>query len=221
MEDVAKLSKDHQSEFQKYLLSPSPSNPALFTARAKLIEQLLLLGVSTEYMLKGILLRNGYALNREIAHIQKKLDSALLQRIKNFNEKDPSNWSEHELIYKEAENKLPKVSGKTIKLTGKTIKFEKCKNLFKSDIVVNPQTYFSALAKQQYTPSNEDTKKFYGPVIDSSNVLDKIQFLRNNYAHIPDAMYEERELIPFLYNYVVFISKKEFPETVTAFLQYI
>lgn len=213
MQDIARLGQSRQKEVKKYRFSAGPSNPALFTSRAKLIEQLLLLGVSTEYLLKGVLLNYGYTLNTEIATIQKKLEPTLLKRITDFNTKDPFNWTEHNLIYKEAEKKLPKVSGKTIK-------FEICKNLFMSEIVVDPAKYFSGLANKQYKPSNQDTQKFYGTTIDSSNVIEKIQHSRNNYAHIPDALFEEEPLISLLFNYIVFIAKKELPSSVTSPLQY-
>lgn len=213
LEDITELTMDYREAVRKYRSQPQPDNPSLFVARAKFIEQAILLGVSAEYLLKGVLLKNGYALNIEVARVKKKLNAELLQRIRNFNEKDPFNWSQHEEIYKEAEKKLPKVSGKTIK-------FEECKNLFMSDIVINPQAYFSGLANLQYMPSNPETVEFYDSIIDSSNVLSKIQYLRNNYVHIPNTMYEETGLIPFLYNYLIFITKKEFPKTVTSSLNY-
>lgn len=65
MEDILRLVREHGEEITIFRLNPSPlTNPALFKARAKSIEQCLLLGVSAEHLLKAILLKNDFIIKK-------------------------------------------------------------------------------------------------------------------------------------------------------------
>lgn len=200
MEDIIRLDEEGVNEFKKYIADTSNWS-ALFKARAKFIEQSLLLGVSAEYLLKAVLLKCGYIINKEKAG--KKFSKSLFDKIEELGSKQSPN--EFNLIYQLAEKELGPVSGETIGL-------KKCIDIFQDEIVGDADSYYSDLPNKEYKIINSETKEFYGEIINYSNALEKIRLLRNNYAHLPDPMYEERGLVPFLYNFLVFIAKKEFPE---------
>ncbi len=208
MEDILRLVQEHEKEIANYRMNPFPStNPALFKARAKFIEQCLLLGISAEHLLKAILLKNGFIINKVRGLPQKKFDQVLLDRIEKLGNRQDRN--ELDSIYQSARAMLGQVSGRTIS-------FEECVTIFYREIVCDIQSFFSDLSQKEYNVANEETKEFYGSVINASNALEKIKILRNNYAHLPDPMYEERGLIPFLYSFLVFVAKKEFPQVMAS-----
>lgn len=215
MEDILRLIQEYETEISKYRSNLHPQNPALFKARAKWIEQCLLLGDSAEHLLKAILLKHGFILNKSVQNMpQKKFSTKLLTRIKKFNESNKQNQDELDSIFHAAQSMFPSP------VSGRTINFGKCIRLFYAEVVHNVQSYFSSLPNKEYRIANEETKRFYGEKINTSNALKNIKTLRNNYVHFPEPMYEERGLFPFLYNFLVFIAQKEFPNATTD-LRYI
>ena len=203
LEDFRRLALEQQELFKLYVKDPTPRNPALYLSRAKLIEECLLLGVSAEFLLKAVLLKNSYVLNIEMTQKQSKFDTKFFQRIMDFNSKTPYDREEFKSIWTHAEQMMGKVSGKTID-------FKKCILIFMKEIVY--EDYFSGIPHEKYDVINEETQAIYGKSIDTSDALWKIKLLRDNYAHIPEPMYEERGLLPFLHDFLVFVAKKEFAD---------
>lgn len=203
LKDFGRLASEQNKLFMAYVKNAHPGNPALYLSRAKLIEECLLLGVSAEFLLKAILLKNSYVLNIDIAQKEKKFDAKFFQRIMDFNSKTPYDKDKLEAIWSQAEKNMGNVSRKTID-------FRKCILIFMKEIIC--EDYFSGIPCGKYEVANAETQEIYGKSIDTSDALWKIKVLRDNYAHIPNPMYEERGLLPFLYNFVVFVAKKEFPD---------
>lgn len=203
LEDFRRLTSEQKEWYMSFVKSPDPNNPALYLSRAKLIEECLLLGVSAEFLLKAILLKNSYVLNIEMVQKQKKFDAKFFQRILDFNSKTPYDKDEREAIWTHAEKIMGKVSGKTID-------FKTCILIFMKEIVYGD--YFLGIPCSKYDVANKETQEIYGKSIDTSDALWKIKLLRDNYAHIPDPMYEERGLLPFLHDFLLFVAKKEFPD---------
>lgn len=206
LKDFERLASEQRQLFDSYVKNATPRNPDLYLSRAKHIEECLLLGVTAEFLLKAVLLKHSYVLNLEIAQRQKRFDPDFFKRIMDFNSKDPMNNKEYKSIQDEAERVMGKASGKTVD-------FKNCILIFMKDIV--DANYFSRISKEKYDVANKETQEIYGKTIDTSDALWKIKLLRDNYAHIPDPMYEERGLLPYLYDFLVYIAKKEFPKDFT------
>lgn len=206
MEDTRRLFQEQNSQIENYHQNPQLLvNPALFRARAKGIELLLLLGVTGEHLLKAILLKNGFVLNEEVRRLAaKRFPQALLDQIGQLG--SSQNQQQLDAIYNSASAYLGQVSGNTIS-------FADCIKQFNADIVQSYRTYFSGLSNRTYHVTNKETQKFFKKTIYTSNALIQIKKIRNNYAHLPDRMYEETRLVKYLYNFLVFIAKKEFPTT--------
>ena len=204
LQDIRRLHQEQQAEVQNYLRNPLPLvNPALYQARAKAIELLLLLGVTGEHLLKAVLLKHGFILNVEVRGMTtQRFPQSLRNRITQLG----SNQNPHQInaIYNSASTFLGQVSGNTIS-------FRECISRFNNQIVRSFRRYFANLPNRRYTVTNQETINFFGRTINTSNALVKIKKIRNNYAHLPDRMYEEGELIEFLYNFLVFIAQTEFP----------
>lgn len=203
MQDIRRLFQEERTEIWSYQQNPFPlTNPALFRAKAKGIELLLLLGVTGEHLLKAILLKNGFILNEEVRRMAtQEFPQNLFNRITRLE----NSQNQHQLsaIYNSPENHLGQVSGKTIS-------FAECIQRFNTHIVGSSRRYYSSLPNKRYTVTNQQTMNFFGKLIDTSNALVKIKKIRNNYAHLPDRMYKKTQLIRFMYNFVVFIAKTEF-----------
>jgi len=204
MQDIRRLIQELQTEIQNYHRNPFLLiNPALFKARAKAIELSVLLGVAGEHLLKAILLKNGFILNREVRNLAtKKFPQNLLDRINQLG--DRQDQREIEAIYLSATAFMGQVSGDTIS-------FAECIPLFNTHIVRPARNYFATLPNRRYNVANQETRDFFGRTIDTTNAFYKIKKMRNNYVHLPNPMYEERGIVPFLYNFLVFVSRKEFP----------
>lgn len=210
MEDIKRLKQEEEREFTNYISNPISDNPSLFKAKGKFIEQCILLGASAEYLLKTVLLKHGFMIN-EIRG-KKRFDQQLIDRIQRYN-RNPQNQRELDELFEVASQNLGQP-------TNRTINFNKCIEMFKHDIVSNERTYFSGIPDEEYNVTNPETKEFYGDVINCSNALNKIKDLRNNYVHSAETRYEERGIFKFLFNFLIFIIKKEFPNE-TAELQFL
>ena len=83
MQDIQRLFQEQQAQVQNYIQNPLPLvNPAVFRARAKAIELLLLLGVTGEHLLKAVLLKHGFILNEEVRGMAtQRFPQSLLTRI--------------------------------------------------------------------------------------------------------------------------------------------
>jgi len=208
MGDIRRLFQEQQAQVQIFVRNPSPLSPALFTARAKAIELLLLLGVTGEYLLKAVLLEHGFILNEEVRGMAtKRFPQNILNMISQLGNRP--NQQQLDAVYNAASSYLGQVSGKTIG-------FAECIKMFHVNVIGSFRTYFSNLLQKRYIVTNQETIDFFGKIIDKTNALVKIKKIRHNYAHLPDRMYEETSLINFLYNFLVFIAKTEFPADMTS-----
>jgi len=204
MQDIRRLIQELQTEIQNYRQDPFPlTNPALFRARAKAIERSVLLGVAGEHLLKAILLKNGFIVNREVRNMAtNRFPQNLLDRINQLGNRQDQ--QEIDAINRSAITFLGQVSGDTIS-------FGHCIRLFYTHIIRPTRNYFATLPNRRYDVANQETRNFFGATITPTNAFNKIKKVRNNYVHLPDPMYEERGIVPFLYNFLVFVSMEEFP----------
>jgi hypothetical protein len=196
LEDSSELRSEQADWFNVYRGDPTPENPALFKARGKFIESSVLLGTAAEYLLKGTLIKHGFIVNRN-APTGRVLPNATLQQLQRLDITE----TEMKTISESIERQF--------KLNERTFDFTSCVNMFQSHIA--GANYFDKLTPDSYTVSNPETTHSFGSVVDLTNAFSKVEILRNNYAHVAQAMYEERGLTTFLFNFVLYVAQQEFP----------
>jgi len=196
LEDSSELRSEQAYWFNVYRGDKTPDNPALFKARGKFIESSVLLGTAAEYLLKGALIKRGLIVNKP-APTGTFFPNGTLQQLQRLDITD----AEINTISENIERQF--------NLNQRTFGFTGCVNLFQSHIT--GANYFDKLKPNSYTVSNSETVRSFGNVVDPTNAFSKVEILRNNYAHVAQAMYEERGLTTFLFNFVLYVAKQEFP----------
>ncbi len=115
-------------------------------------------------------------------------------------------YSINEVDYIKTKNKKAK-----IKYADKTISFKKAIQLFKKS---NPNDYFKGLKVYDFNP--HDVKYEYSYLgykkINPQTCLNLIQKIRNNYIHKADSHSEWNGIIWYVFDYIVWLAKKEFPQ---------
>lgn len=199
LKDIKRLEKERKRYSEKYVENPSMDNVALFFSRAKHMEQMLLIGISAEYLLKAVLLKYNFLINKtNFSQFSKEFSSKLEELNKSGYSTTPSQISEVEKLAMDNYYQMPRDD---------TLSFEECKQVFFKKIF--NANYFP---DKSYPITNPDTRVFYGKTITYKNAWEILQKIRNNYGHVPEAKSEENGILPFLYDFLVYVAKKEFPE---------
>ncbi|HAL64293.1 MAG TPA: hypothetical protein DCP10_01850, partial [Bacteroidales bacterium] len=96
-----------------------------------------------------------------------------------------------------------------IKYIDKTISFEKAIKLFKKS---NSNNYFNGLKVYDFNLHDIDYEYSYlgYKKIDPKNCLNLIQKIRNNYIHKASSHDEMNGIIWYVFNYILWLAKKEF-----------
>lgn len=195
----------------------SGEHKIFYQCRAKFIQAMTLIGINAEHILKIILLKNGFIINEGV--FEEKYSDSFLKNLDIYN-KNENNKSQKDLDY------LYEQANKDIKREYKikTISFDKCIKLFKKIIKEN-KDYYDSIGKYLLNPP---IKKIYvdgmlletypGPKqdyfgyeeIDPNNALDIIRLMRNSYVHLVDAHFEQRGVIYYLYDFLLYLCVKEF-----------
>lgn len=188
-----------------------------YQCRAKHIQAMTIMGINAEHILKIILLKNGFIINKSIS--EEKYGESFLKKIDIYN-KNENNKSQEDLdcLYEEARRDIKR------EYEFNTISFGKCIKLFKKIIKEN-KDYYDSIGKY---PLNPPIRKIYvdgefletdpGPKqdyfgyeeINTSNALDVIRIMRNNYIHFVDANYEQKGIVCYLYDFLLYLCVKEF-----------
>lgn len=188
-----------------------------YQCRAKFIQAMTLMGINAEHILKIILLKNGFIINEGV--FEEKYSESFLKKLDTY-DKNENNKLQKDLdnLYEEASRDIKR------EYKIKTISFDKCIKLFKKIIKEN-KNYFDSIGKY---PLNSPIKKIYvdgefletdpGPKqdyfgyekINTSNALDVIRIMRNNYIHFVDVHYEQKGLVCYLYDFLLYLCVKEF-----------
>jgi len=97
-----------------------------------------------------------------------------------------------------------------IKYIDKVISFEKAISLFNKS---NSDDYFSGLKTYHFNDKDINFEYSYlgYKKIDPRKCLSLIQKIRNNYVHKVEAFEEMNGVIWYVYNYIIWLAKKEFP----------
>lgn len=98
-----------------------------------------------------------------------------------------------------------------IKYSNRTIVFDKAANLF---INSNPDNYFDGLKVYKFNVDDMDYEySYFGyKEIDPKTCIRLIQKIRNNYVHKADSQGERNGIIWYVYDFIIWLSKKEFPD---------
>lgn len=103
-----------------------------------------------------------------------------------------------------------------IKYIDKVISFEKSISLFNKS---NPDDYFSGLKTYHFNDKNINFEYSYlgYKKIDPKKCLSLIQKIRNNYIHKVEAYQEMNGVIWYVYNYIIWLAQKEFPNQFSGY----
>lgn len=195
----------------------SREHKLFYQCRAKHFQMMTIMGMSAEHILKIILLKNGYIINKNSSK-ELFVESFLkkIEIIEKTNFDDVSQEQEaFNNLYNEAEQLIS---------DRRTISFCKCIELFKK-CIKNNKEYFTSIKKYSL---NSPKKKIFvngiflesdpGPAYDylgfkeisPNNALDIIREMRNNYIHVANAHSEKQGIIHYLYNFLLYLCVKEF-----------
>ena len=188
-----------------------------YQCRAKHIQAMTLMGINAEHILKIILLKNGFIINEGV--FEEKHSESFLKKLDTYNKNEDNKLQKDlDYLYEEASRDIKR------EYEIETISFDRCIKLFKKIIKEN-KDYFDSIGKY---PLNFPIKKINvdgmlletdpGPKqdyfgyeeIDPNNALNIIRFMRNSYVHLIDAHFEQRGVIYYLYDFLLYLCVKEF-----------
>lgn len=151
-----------------------PNNtPPFYISRARHLQSMATLGITTEHLLKLIVLKRGYSIN-EVDYVKRNNGTS------------------------------------EIKYSDKTIMFDKAANLF---INSNPDNYFDGLKVYKFNVHDINYEYSYlgHKEIDPKTCIKLLQKIRNNYIHKADSHGEWNGIIWYVYDFIIWLSKNEFP----------
>jgi len=192
-------------EEKKKFLEPYDLNRdfMLYIARAKHLQIMSLVGITAEHLLKVILLKRGNIINVGISSSQ--FSKEFLQKIINYNN-EYKNKEKLDNLYGDALKNI------NIQFKDKLIRFEECIKLF---IKSNPTNYFTEVGTYLLNQHPEDYNgnSYLGyQEIKPELCLRIIRDSRNSYLHKAEAKSEQNGVVWYLFNFLVWISKKEYPD---------
>jgi hypothetical protein len=195
----------------------SEEHKIFYQGRAKFIQAMTLISINAEHILKIILLKNGFIINE--GFLKEKYSKSFLKRLGAYN-KNENYQKDLDYLYGEASRDIKR------ECEFKTISFGKCIKLFKKIIREN-KGYYDSIDKYFLNPPVKKTnvdgmllETYPGPKqdyfgyteINSCNVLDVIRNMRNSYINIVDAHFEQRGVIYYLYDFLLYLCVKEFKD---------
>lgn len=188
-----------------------------YQCRAKHIQAMTLIGINAEHILKIILLKNGFIINEGV--FEEKYSESFLKKLDTYNKNENNKLQkDSDYLYEEASRDIKR----EYKIN--TISFDKCIKLFKKIIKEN-KDYYDSIGKYLLNPPIKKIcvdgmllETYPGPKqdyfgyeeIDPNNALDIIRLMRNSYVHLVDAHFEQRGVIYYLYDFLLYLCVKEF-----------
>lgn len=198
------LIKHIYDEESKVFESYDPDKKEKFySSRSKHIQIMSLMGLTTEHLIKIILLKRGFVLNT--SEIDAKFKEEFMHKLNNKSGKQLSQ-GEIDLIYENSQEGVNISFKKTLK------SFDKCLSLFNKS---NSEDYYKNLGTYVLNPNPEiyNGADYLGfKEIKPNETLKVIQMMRNSYLHSAEAKKEQQGVIWYLFNFLVWLSKKEYPD---------
>lgn len=174
-----------------------------YSSRAKHIQMMTLLGLTTEHLIKLILLKRGFVLNT--SNIEVKFEETFMSELDQSKDKD-LNQQELDDFYDKSKQNLEITFKKNLK------SFDECLSLFKKS---NSDDYYGGLGTYILNPHPDvyDGDSYLGfKEIKPEETLKVIQQMRNSYLHLAEAQKEQQGVVWYLYNFLVWLANKEYPE---------
>jgi len=174
-----------------------------YSSRAKHLQIMSLIGLTTEHLLKIILLKRGFVLNTR--DFEAKFTDDFMKELEKEN-KQGLTQNKLNYLYKKAENNIQVIFNQNLK------SFGTCISLFNKS---NPDNYYSSIGTYVLNPFPDvySGDKYLGyKEIKPSETLKVIQKMRNSYLHLPEAKKEQQGVVWYLFNFVVWLCKKEYPD---------
>jgi len=185
--------------------------------RAKHFQMMTILGMNSEHILKIILLKNGYIINKNSS--EELFRESFLKKIEILEKTSFDDIFQEQEAFNNLYNDVEQLINDR-----RTISFYECIELFKK-YSKNDKEYFTSIKKYSLNTPKEKifvdgmslesdpgpTYEYLGfKEIDPNNVLDIIREMRNNYIHIANAHSEQQGIIHYLYNFLLYLCVKEF-----------
>lgn len=103
-----------------------------------------------------------------------------------------------------------------VKYAEKTISYEKASKLFRKS---SPEDYYKNIQVYEFNTNDIDYQYSYFGYkrIDPEACINLIQMIRNNYLHKTDSHGEWNGIIWYVYNFIVWLSRKEFKNSFSKF----
>lgn len=177
-----------------------PFNPnrvsSLFKSRAKHLQIMTLLGATTEHLVKLILIKNGFIINKRCT--KRKLGHSFLVKLDQYNQISHPSRRQVSEIYLLAKNYARQYSKYTFEFAKCIRKVNSSNNIPKpnsSPFIIGQTSRYLSRYRQ----------------INKSNCLSVIRHMRNSYTHLADAQSEVQGIVWYMYDYILCLAKKEFP----------
>ena len=169
----------------------------LYKARARHLQIMSLIGITAEHLIKLILLKRGFVLN---AVKPLRFNKEYMEKLENYNSNKPSQ-EKLDLLYGEADKSA------SIEFSERLISFEECCQIFKKS---NDENYFNGIKELRLNENFEEYSYLGYTKMTGDNCLKIIQQMRNSYLHKAESQSEMQGIIWYMYNFLVWTSKKEF-----------
>jgi len=185
--------------------------------RVKHFQMMTILGMNSEHILKIILLKNGYIINKNSS--EELFRESFLKKIEILEKTSFDDIFQEQEAFNNLYNEAEELIGNK-----ETISFYKGIKFFKK-CIKNDKEYFTSIKKYYFnTPPKkifvdgrflesdpDPTYDYLGfKEISPNNALDIIRKMRNNYIHVANAHSEQQGIIHYLYNFLLYLCVKEF-----------
>lgn len=209
------LIKQNLSLIRKLLNEKRKLHNDKYSTRAKHIQIMDTLGSTAEYLIKLILLKRGFCVNK-IEHSKEpiKFSNSFLKKLNKFNKCDlalkshTNGFRLNQKIYLEAKKDLNR------KFKQETANFDSCITCFKKSkksFYKNYLLYIKPfrITNRKITGSNGKRYLKKYEEITKNNCLDIIRNSRNNYTHVPKMKGEMQGIYWYMYNFLISLAMYE------------
>ena len=194
---LANEEKDLQDKLDEGL-----DSSILLISRAKHLQIMSLIGLNAEHLIKLILLKRGFVLNK--TNYEAKFNDEFLKEIEISNKKNTITQADMDSLYLKSQDNVQ------IKADFQLLDFEDAKQIFTKS---SGSTYFNGLQKYIINPRDDSEYNYFGvKEIVPERCFELIQRVRNSYLHKAEAKKEQNGVRWYFMNFLIWISKKEYPD---------
>lgn len=174
-----------------------------YASRAKHLQIMTLIGLTAEHLIKIILLKRGFVLNT--SDIDVKFHESFMQELEHKNRSDITQ-DDLDNLYQKAKNNI------NISFKKKLKDFDACISDFGKSITPDYYTPIKAYVLNPRPEVYDDDSYLGYNQIKPEEILRVIQKMRNSYLHLAEAKSEQQGVIWYLFNFLIWLCKKEYPD---------